>query len=257
MKIYSWNILYRNKSLDDAFEFISHADFDAFCLQEVPGSLLKQLQTLSYSLAFRTDTEKKIGSDTVVMYNVILSKFPTTRQKEIPFPDYWTFLPWHTHLFVRLMPSRFFSRTQNRGGLFVDLVVSGRTVRVFNLHLALAHPAARIKEFEQAMLERDPTLPTIVCGDFNILESPHITPLNWIMGGTMRDMFFSSAERTHIEKRFVEHSMTNALRGSVTHPLSKSQLDHILVSHDFSIKNASVLPSRTGSDHHPILVEVA
>jgi endonuclease/exonuclease/phosphatase family metal-dependent hydrolase len=107
------------------------------------------------------------------------------------------------------------------------------------------------------MLARDASVPTIVCGDFNILEKPHITLLNWILGGRATDALFYTRERTTIEERFVEHDLHNALRGAVTHPLSRSQLDHILASNTFSIKDASVLPDRVGSDHHPIRVEVA
>ena len=36
MKIYSWNMLFRNTDLDRAFSFIKSLDFDVFCLQEVP-----------------------------------------------------------------------------------------------------------------------------------------------------------------------------------------------------------------------------
>jgi len=125
------------------------------------------------------------------------------------------------------------------------------------IHLVLAQPSWRLKEFEAAMLERDPTRPTIVCGDFNILEKPHITLLNWILGGRMTDALFYTRERTHIEERFVEHGLTNVLRGAITHPLSQSQLDHILASHSFSIENAAVIPDRYGSDHHPIRTEIS
>jgi endonuclease/exonuclease/phosphatase family metal-dependent hydrolase len=145
----------------------------------------------------------------------------------------------------------------NRGGLYVDLMIDEQLVRVFNLHLLLAHSSMRLKEFELAMIERDTVRPTIVCGDFNTLEKPHITPLNWLFGGGVRDILPYRRERTHIEKRFVEHELTNALRGSVTHPIAHSQLDHILVSNSFSIKNAEVIKDRYGSDHHPICVEVA
>jgi endonuclease/exonuclease/phosphatase family metal-dependent hydrolase len=113
-----------------------------------------------------------------------------------------------------------------------------------------------LKEFEIAMAARDRSQPTIVCGDFNTLEKPHITLLNWILGGRASDAALYSRERTHIEKRFVEYELHNPLSGKITHPSSRSQLDHILVSHSFSIKNVAVLPDRIGSDHHPIRVEV-
>jgi len=154
------------------------------------------------------------------------------------------------------MPSQLFSKIRNRGGLYADITVNETSLRVFNLHLILAQPAWRLKEFETAMAERDASRPTIVCGDFNTLQKPHITPLNWILGSGLSDALLYNRERTHIERRFVEHRLTNALAGGITHPLSQSQLDHILVSHSFSIKHAEVLPDRIGSDHHPIRVEV-
>lgn len=258
MKIYSWNMLYRNKEQDRALDFITRADFDIFCLQEVPERFLKRLQTLKCSIAFRTDVERLLPEGTVHNYIAILSKYPIESQNEISFPDYWPLLPLHTRLFVNLMPSRFFSRIRNRGGLYADIRIPGlsRAVRVFNLHLILAQPEWRLKEFETAMAERDPSQPTIVCGDFNTIQSPRTSILNWILGGRVGDALLYNRERTHIEKRFVEYKLTNALAGGITHPFSRSQLDHILVSHSFSIKSASILPDRIGSDHNPISIEV-
>jgi len=257
MKIYSWNILYRNRDLNAAFEFISHADFDVFCLQEVTEGFLKRLQTLPYHCAFRTDVERILPQGVVRNYVVTLSKYPIIRQGEIPFPEYWSHLPLRTRIFVRLMPSRYFSKIRNRGGLFVDIAREESTVRVFNLHLILAHPAWRLREFELAMAEHDPLRPAIVCGDLNTLERPHIGLLNWILGGRVGDALFYNRERIHIEKRFVVHELTNAFAGEVTHTLSRSQLDHILVSHSLAIKNTTVIPERYGSDHHPLCVEIA
>lgn len=257
MTIYSWNMLYRNRELEHAFEFVSHADFDIFCLQEVPEAFLARLKQLPFSIAFRIDTEKIFPKGRLPMYNVILSRHAILKQGEITFDEYWHLLPLYTRLFVYLMPNSLFSRIRNRGGLYADVTIQGTRLRVFCLHLILAHPAWRLEEFERAMAEREPSRPTIVCGDFNTLEKPHITPLNWILGGRIADMLFYKRERTHIERRFVEHELINALSGAVTHPISRSQLDHILVSKTFSIKSASVLPDSFGSDHHPIRIDIA
>ncbi|MDO8576205.1 MAG: endonuclease/exonuclease/phosphatase family protein [bacterium] len=264
MKIYSWNMLFRNRELDRAFDFIAHADFDIFCLQEVPEDFLARLKTLSISLnyhsdfiAFRTDVDRLFKRGTERNYVVILSKHPIVAQGEIPFPDYWPLLPLRTRIFVTLAWPFYFSRISNRGGVFADVNVNGVSVRIFNLHLILAHPTWRLKEFETAMAERDPSRPTIVCGDFNILESRHIAPLNWLLGGKMSDALLHRRERTNIQQRFVEHQLVNPLAGGITHRVSQSQLDHILVSHSFIIKKAEVLPDRIGSDHHPIRVEIA
>ncbi|MDE2173465.1 MAG: endonuclease/exonuclease/phosphatase family protein [Patescibacteria group bacterium] len=250
-------MLYRNRELERAFGFIRDADFDLFCLQEVPDGFRKRLETLPYFIAARTDVERLFARRTEYNSVMILSKHPIASEGEIPFPDYEPLLPLRTRIFVRLMRPFGFSRVRNRGGVFADVLVPGapRSVRVFNLHLILAHPRARIVEFEAALAKRNPEQPTVLCGDFNILETPHITPLNWMLGGRMSDAVFYRRERSHIEKRLVEHELRNTLRGHITHPLSRSQLDHILVSRDFRIENAEVIPDRIGSDHHPIRVE--
>ncbi|MFA6408299.1 MAG: endonuclease/exonuclease/phosphatase family protein [Candidatus Paceibacterota bacterium] len=258
MKIYSWNMLWSNRKLDRAFEFISKSDFDIFCLQEVPEEFLARLQTIQCHISYRTEVFRLFSSGTIQNFVVILSKHPILAEGDIPFPEYWHMLPLRTRLFVRLMRPFGFSKIRNRGAVFADISIPNmqNAIRIYNLHLILAQPAWRLREFEQAMAECDPKRPTIICGDFNILEKPHITPLNWVLGGRVTDALHWSRERTTIEKRFVEHELSNPLRGKVTHPFSHSQLDHILVSHSFSIKNAEVIPSRLGSDHHPILVEV-
>ncbi|TSC71223.1 MAG: hypothetical protein G01um101449_78 [Parcubacteria group bacterium Gr01-1014_49] len=259
MKIYSWNMLFRNKELDRAFDFIAETKFDIFCLQEVPEGFLRRLQKLPYFIAYRIDVERIIEHNVIPIYVVILSKHPIAAQGEIPLPDYQELLPLRTRSFIRLMRPFGFAKIRNRGAIYADIRIPSvpRTVRVFNLHLILASPEWRIKEFETAMAERDPSRPTIVCGDFNTIESPHISGLNWVLGGKTHEAFLYTRERTRMEQQFVEHELQNVLQGAVTHPLSRSQLDHILVSHSFSIKEASVLPDRVGSDHHPIRAEIA
>ncbi len=255
MKIYSWNMLYRNKRLDEAFTFVSKSDFDIFCLQEVPVEFLARLRTLPFHLAETIDVERLLG-EVKRNHLVILSRNAIKNQSVIPFPNYWPLLPWRTHLFVRSMRPWFWSKIQNRSALYVDSMVGERLVRVFNLHTAITRVDWRIREFEQTMAERDPTLPTIVCGDFNVMESPKVSILNWLVGGKIGDALRFTRERTRLEKHFVEHELMNPLRGVTTHPFSRSQLDHILVSNSFSIQNALVLNDRHGSDHHPISVEI-
>ena len=257
MIVYSWNMLYRNRELDRAFAFIKNSDFDIFCLQEVPEDFLTRLQTLPYSIAFRSERELLYSWGSVHNYVVTLSRHPIVSQGEILFPEYWSALPLRTRLFVKLMPSQFFTKIRNRGGFYADIKMGEHSMRVFNLHLILAQPAWRLREFELAMTERDPSKPTIVCGDLNTIEAPHISILNWLLGGKVSDAFLHRRERANIERRFVEYELINTLAGSITHQLSRSQLDHILVSNSFSIQHASVLPDRVGSDHHPIRAEVS
>ncbi len=255
MKIYSWNILFRNRELDRAFKFISESDFDIFCLQEVPETFLERLHSLPYHLVETVDANHLFRVPSTHRI-VILSRNEIVQSKRIPFPDYWPELPWRAKALVWLLSPLGWSKRTNRAALFADVVTSAGTVRIFNLHLVLATPEKRLREFEQSLAERDPSLPTIVCGDFNTIEAPHVSILSWLLGGRVSDAFLYRRERTHIERRFVEHELINPLRGKVTHSFGGSQLDHILVSHSFTIKNAEVLSDRIGSDHHPIRVEV-
>ncbi len=254
MKIYSWNILFRNSQLDRAFDFIAKSDFDIFCLQEVPESFLTRLKTLPFHLAETIDVER-LSSPHEPLHLVTLSRHAIVNRRIMPFPEYWPVLPLRTRIFVHLMRPLHWSKIKNRTNLYVDIATQDSTVRVFNLHTALTRVNLRLKEFESAMVERDPNIPTIVCGDFNTIESPRVSLLNWFLGGPISDVIHYNRERTTIEKRFIEHEMINPLRGKSTHPISRSQLDHILVSHSFTIKNAEVIPDRIGSDHHPICVE--
>jgi len=256
MTIYSWNMLFRNRELDRAFEFISKSDFDIFCLQEVPDEFLKRLRTLPFHIADAVDVER-LFAKTHRNHLVILSRHPVIASGSLPWPDYWPLLPLRTKVFVHLMRPLHWSKIRNRNGLYADIAASKGSLRVFNLHTALTRPHLRVREFEIAMAERDPSRPTVVCGDFNTVESPLIAILNWFLGGSIADAFLYRRERTRIEKHFVEHALLNPLRGETTHAFAGSQLDHILVSHSFSIKKAEVLPDRVGSDHHPICVEIA
>ena len=248
-------MLYRNHDSDRAFTFIATSNFDIFCLQEVSGSFLKRLQTLPFFIAFHIERIQLVTGNQSELYGVILSKHPIAAQGEVLFPTHERRMSWRTRLFYAFMSSRLFTTTWDRKGFFIDITKDGMPIRIFNLHLALSHPSSRLAEFEAAMTELD-SKPTVVCGDFNILETPHIAPLNWIFGGRIRDAIFYTRERTHIEKRFIAYELRNALRGKSTHPLSRSQLDHILVSNSFSISNTAVIPDRYGSDHHPIHVSV-
>jgi len=256
MRVYSWNMLFRNQELDRAFEFIANSNFDIFCLQEVPTEFLARLKSLPHHLAETTSVDRHFRM-VVRNHVVILSRYPITATGTLALPDYWSTLPWRTKLFVRLMRIFHWTKIDNRHGLYADIALPGRPLRVFNLHILLSRPTSRVREFEEAMLKRDKNLPTIVCGDFNTIESPRVSLLNWLVGGTPGDAILYRRERTRIEEHFVAHELVNPLRGRITHAFAGSQLDHILVSNSFRIISAEVMHDRVGSDHHPIRVDIS
>jgi endonuclease/exonuclease/phosphatase family metal-dependent hydrolase len=252
-------MLFRNPDMDQAFNFIANSDFDVFCIQEAPEPFVERLRTLPFHLDAAIEMEQTFEGGPVTRYLVVLSRYPLTRVKHVPLPALDSMRTWRAYFFITFMTliRVWGDGTGNRHSQIVDVALPAGTLRVFNLHLPLLTPAHRMKEFELALAERDKTLPTIVCGDFNILEHPRITILTWLFGGSLTDTIRYTLERTRIEDRFIEHGLTNVLRGKKTHRISASQLDHILVSPHFSLKNAEVLPDAHGSDHQPIFAEVA
>ncbi|MBU6321451.1 MAG: endonuclease/exonuclease/phosphatase family protein [Patescibacteria group bacterium] len=254
MTIYSWNMLYRNKRPAEALAFVRDAGADIFCLQEVPAELLDELCASYPHSAYAIEMDRLIPAGAVSTYSVILSRHPIAASGTIALPEWDDVLPWRTKAMIRALRPLGWSRIKNRNAVWADIDSPAGRVRALCVHLTLSNPGWRLAEFEAAMLERDPSLPTIVAGDFNILEKPHIAPLNWFAGGRISDAFRYRRERMIVEARFAAHELTNPLRGARTQTLSRSQLDHILVSRYFSVATAEVISDRHGSDHHPIAV---
>ncbi len=255
MKIYSWNIFFRNGKLERAFEFIQKLDFDVLCLQEVPEEFLVRLQKLPVHVSFGPDVDRVYPDRVERNFLVILSRHRILSHGtfSLGLPEQ----PLRTRLFVKAMRPLHWSRIKNRHGFFADIRVSNFStpVRIFCLHLTLAHPEVRHREFAIAMEVYDPRLPTVICGDFNILDTPYVAPFNWVLGGSVGDALRWKRERRAFEREFSYHGFVNSLRGKRTHLLSE-QLDHILTSRELSVTSSHVVPERIGSDHYPIHVEI-
>lgn len=254
MIIYSWNMFFENKKLEEAFNFIKNAEFDIFCLQEVPGSILEKLEGLEYSLEKVEEIQLSTDSKTFPIYSVVLSKHPILKSQEIHFTDP---LPPLRTKFTRFVLS-FLRREriikwENRVSFFADVEIGIKPLRVFNLHLPLLTPTQRMNELQQAMQNKTDNM--IICGDFNILETFYISLLNWLLGGSLADWFLYSRERKGMEQRFHSLGLINHFRGRVTHGLAHSQLDHILVPENRKVKEVSVFDAN-GSDHNPIKIEI-
>lgn len=261
MKIYSWNVLFKNKKLNDVLAFIEGLDFDILALQEVSEDLLERLKALPFNLASSVDTARtnatgKTSTDSLV----ILSRHPIEKQESVVFPVDWYQGPvaWQAKLAGKLLSWR--HPYKNKSGLRVEISLPNpKRVQIFCTHLAVvfATPAVRQKEFDFLMQKRNKDIPTIFCGDFNILELPHIALLNWLSGGKLSDWIFWWRERETFKSKFLEYSLQNPLQGMMTHPIAFSQIDHILIPKDFPVLSRKVLQSKFGSDHNPVMVEIA
>src|SRR3989344_4507606 len=108
MKIYSWNIFFRNGKLERAFEFIQKLDFDVLCLQEVPEEFLNRLQKLRLFIAFAPAVDRIYPDHVERNYLVILSRHPVTSHNAVAFSI--PHQPLRTRLFVKAMRPANWSR---------------------------------------------------------------------------------------------------------------------------------------------------
>ncbi|MBA3789460.1 endonuclease/exonuclease/phosphatase family protein [Patescibacteria group bacterium] len=251
MKVYSWNVKFNNKKIAQAFEFIEKLDFDVIGLQEVPSALLTKLKTLEIGVVYTADTQDESGT---AYQNVILSRLPIVQSQDfaIPIPS----APLRTRLFVRSMYFYGWLPLIEKRGIYVDVMTTAGVVRVFSLHLTLLGPMNRLQEFDAAFKKIDENIPTIIVGDFNIIERPVLKIGNWLLGSPFSQGLPWYSERTAAEKLFAEKGLLNPLRGQITHPFSNSQLDHILVSKNLAVQKAWVEILRHGSDHRPVGIEL-
>ena len=256
MKIYSWNVLCYNKQVDSVVEHIRQLDFDVLCLQEVTPYLLKKLKEMPFSMVSHVDVIRVMSAtNRVENYVVILSKRPIENSGTLQFFDFP--FPFHTKIFVALMRPFGFTFLAERGAVYADINAGdGAFVRVFSVHLTLWGPHNRAKEFDAVLGHIVPDMPTVIGGDFNVIEYGPMKILNWLLGAPLAQGVPWYPERDLFEERFKEAGLHNPLRGSVTHPFSKSQLDHILVTKDLNVSEAQVHMNSYGSDHRPVSVTV-
>jgi endonuclease/exonuclease/phosphatase family metal-dependent hydrolase len=245
---------FKNKKQDEAFEWIKMLDFDVLCLQEVPHDLLSRLKELPYHFTHANEGERAFATEKkgIPSYVVILSKYPFISDSSFAIPK-----PPNTRIgraFMFILHRAFIDK---RNAVFVDVKIPGqkKPVRIFSVHISLSAPKTRLEELLLTLTYRDPSQPTIICGDFNVIESFKCAPLNTMLGGPLRETLARRKERTAVEKIFAEQKFLNPLRGEITHPFSKSQLDHILVTTDFEVIQKAVVKSHFGSDHLPVFIE--
>lgn len=258
MNIYSWNVLYENKTFDDVYTFIQELDFDVLALQEVPEHFLEKLRTLPFELCESYDwVHRDATGKEVPIYVVIISKFPILETLTIPFPEELykpeNQLP-RAQLFRKIMGWSTFFRSKT--ALRVSLDVDGTNVHVYSTHLSVLRPQDRKVEFETIAKNIQPDTPSIICGDLNVFESPQANLMNWLMGGSILDMLLLKRERRWFEKRFKELRFQNPLRRKKTHPIAWSQIDHILVPEEILVQKKGIVRKTYGSDHNPVMVSV-
>lgn len=255
MKIYSWNVYCYNRKVPKVTRYIRSLDFDVLCLQEVTPELLKELQEMPFHLTYHVDVIRLFRQGrSEENYVAILSKTPFTNTGTLQFFNFP--FPLHTRAFIAFMSMFRWSFVTERGALYADLELEGESLRVFSVHLTLWGADNRAKEFEAVVGHIEPNRPTVVGGDFNVVEFGPMKILNWLLGGPLKEGMPWFPERNLFEERFKEAGLLNPLRGHITHQFSRSQLDHLLITKDLVARDIRVESETHGSDHRPIAITI-
>lgn len=256
MKIYSWNVYCYNTKFKEMCDFIENLDFDVLCLQEVTPELLTCIKEMPFHLAYHVDVIRLIADKKPEKnYVAVLSKHPIANEGTLQFFDFA--FPFHTRLFIGFMRMFRWSFITERGAVYADIDLGDRVLtRIFSVHLTLWGPHNRAQEFEAVLGHMQPSMPAVVCGDFNVIEYGPMKILNWLLGAPLKQAVPWYPERTLFEGRFADAKLKNPLNGNVTHGFSRSQLDHILLSEGVESERAWVHPELHGSDHNPVAVEL-
>lgn len=255
MKIYSWNVYCFNKEMWKVSHHIRELDFDVLCLQEVTPALLHELKSMPFHLTYHVDVLRLFSKGKhEYNYVAILSKAPFLNTGTLQFIDFP--FPVHTRLFITFMSMFRWSFVTERGAVYADIQIGERIIRFFSVHLTLWGPGNRQREFEAVAGHLEPGAPSVVCGDFNVIEYPPLKVLNWLLGSPLAEALPWYPERDIFEERFKTLGLKNPLRGMTTHPFSRSQLDHILVSENIVVTSAKVELERHGSDHALVGVQI-
>lgn len=255
MKIYSWNVYCYNREIPQVAAYIASLDFDLLCLQEVTPTLLLALKNMPYHLAYHVDVIRLFKQGrTEENYVAILSKHPFVHTGTLQFFDFP--FPFHTRLFIMVMSLFRWSFVTERGAIYADIAYGTTQLRIFSVHLTLWGATNRAQEFEAVVGHIEPNQPTVIGGDFNVIEFGPMKILNWLLGAPLKEGMPWYPERDLFEDRFKEAGFLNPLRGRITHQASRSQLDHILITKDLAATDVNVIRKTHGSDHRPVSVTI-
>jgi len=253
MRIVSWNVNSRNKKIKKGIHYILSLSPDVICLQEVPQRILSYLQTLSdYSLSTCFDSKHhKIPQKNI--YVCTLTKQQPMRVTKHTYDNgfsnslltkFYTFL---LHVEEKHMV------------LVVTLMIHRKKIQIANTRLSCAIGTHdRLQELTTLIQKtKHPTIPTIYCGDFNVVDSKIFNRLTgWIRGFDHFDYLLD--ERKAFEALYTKEHLVNIFRGKSTSIINRPllQLDHILVPYSFITIGNGLTRKRYGSDHKMLITDI-
>lgn len=250
MKIISWNVNRNNRRLSRDLHRFAEAGDDVICLQEYPAQRMATLRALfpHYRIAVAKEFFiHKNPEKSRKLYLVILTRHTILQEQVVK----------HEQLRRQPLRYRFFFSELDISYHYIDIAVAGQRYRIFNCHLeCVASPSVRTERMNHILGNFAPDGINIVCGDFNAFSNSFVSlGVWWLFGNySLRDFFVN--ERKLFNVIFEENQLNNVINGKRTFAHFPMQLDYILVPNSIPIRASRVDPSRYGSDHHPISIEI-
>jgi endonuclease/exonuclease/phosphatase family metal-dependent hydrolase len=255
MRIITWNLRYDNKRTVEAVQNALQYNPDVLCLQEVPQETLAWLQKLegyyvnsSYDFTHLKDARKN-------GYICTLTRLEPIDILEITYDD-----DTYTSLLNKIYYLKLAHNQERHTALVVCINTKQGQLQIVNTRLSCAIGTLdRLLEFK-TMEEKIhyQQIPTIFCGDFNVVDSKWFNWVTgWIRGFARYD--YQINERQSFESLFNEANLVNIFHGYSTIFLNKPllQLDHILIPKDMTVTYKEISQKCFGSDHRMLLADIS
>ncbi|KKR02121.1 MAG: hypothetical protein UU25_C0024G0005 [Microgenomates group bacterium GW2011_GWB1_40_9] len=226
---------------------------DVVCLQEV-SRLNKQWLSTIPGYTINSCIESKHNHPLEKhMYILIM-----TKQKPIFVKKFKYDYAHHNSILTRLYAA-FVHFEEMHHVIAVRLKVKGKQIQITNTRLSCAIGTSdRVQEFKTLVRKvKHKTIPTIYCGDYNVVDSKLFNRLTgWLRGFTRFDYLLD--ERASFEKLFKKEHLVNIFRGKSTSFVNRPllQLDHILVPKTFLVQSHLLTKKRYGSDHRILVATI-
>jgi len=253
MRIVSWNVFFKNKKIKKGIRSILSLDPDVICLQEVPNNIMPWLSSLpGYTVSSCFDWKHK-QKDTQHAYVCTLTKNKPVRVESHVYDNGFS-----NSLLTKAYASILHNEEQHMV-LVITLTVRGKRIQIANTRLSCAIGTHdRLQEL-QTLIKKTKRLsiPTIYCGDFNVIDNKLVNRLTgWMRGYKHLDYLLD--ERGAFEELYRKEKLINIFRGKSTTIVNRPiiQLDHILTPFIYPIISHELSRKRYGSDHKILFASI-
>lgn len=253
MKIITWNVRSKNARLPRLLAAALTEKPDILCLQEVPRKKLPLVEAIAgYRVVSTVDIKGKTRDKDIM--TCIVSAIPIAKTETVTFTP-----PVKPSLWEKLVYRAVNAFSETYSALVVDLSVDTQPIRIISTRLSMAiRTTDRLFHASRLLSLATSRTPTVICGDFNIVDSRLVNLLSgWARGFRLPDYLVS--ERKRFETMVKRYHMVNIFRGSPTWATRYPalQFDHIIVPNTMTVKTHFVAKKRYGSDHRMLCADIA